>query len=46
MLALAVARRGLFRNSRNLLSHKRRDWVSGDGHEGKGSEAPIETEIG
>jgi SOS response associated peptidase (SRAP) len=31
-----VARRGLFRGSRNLLSHKRQDWLSGAGPEGKG----------
>jgi hypothetical protein len=28
-----VARRGLFRNNRNLLNHKSQDSLSGDGHE-------------
>ena len=29
---------GLFRSSRKLLSHRSQDWLSGDGHDGKGFE--------
>lgn len=31
-----MARKALFRSRRKSLSHKHRDWLSGDGHEGKG----------